>query len=404
MKKFLLMLILVGVAGWLVYTRWWKPAHQPPPVIPPPVVTPTEEPPQITTPGTQLFDQGEYKDAARKLEKEINNCPVTEIPRLLYYLARAYEKLENQDRALATWQRLLREQPASIYCGEAYYKIGHAQSDYEKRLHYLQQAVEKHPESSGGQLAAIDLGEYYLQTARPEVEKQTKARAVFSIALQGNLPDNKKQAVKQKLTDINKNLVFSPAPTPDSIIYKVIPGDTIWSISNRHKVPPGSDKPGQEYLGQIRRINNFKTSNIRADDELKIITGKFHIEIDKSDFTLTLYLDNNFVKEYPVAVGDPKNPTRTGTFHLTNKVVNPPWYRRDESTGASEVIPFGDPRHIIGTRWMGFKEYERLGIHGTAHPESIGKAITKGCVRMHNTDIEELFDLVADGTEVVIKE
>jgi lipoprotein-anchoring transpeptidase ErfK/SrfK len=151
----------------------------------------------------------------------------------------------------------------------------------------------------------------------------------------------------------------------------------------------------------------MKTSNIRAGDTFKIITGKFSVEVNKFNFTLTLYLNNEFVKEYPVAVGEPKeSPTPEGTFHIlgSSKNVNPPWHRYDKTTGKTTIIPFGDPAHSIGTRWMGFKDNEKVGIHGTNDPNSIGKAVTNGCVRMHNADVEELFDFIHGGTEVNIHE
>jgi lipoprotein-anchoring transpeptidase ErfK/SrfK len=40
------------------------------------------------------------------------------------------------------------------------------------------------------------------------------------------------------------------------------------------------------------------------------------------------------------------------------------------------------------------------GIHGTNAPESIGHSASHGCIRMRNTDVEELFDLVDVGIPV----
>ena len=42
------------------------------------------------------------------------------------------------------------------------------------------------------------------------------------------------------------------------------------------------------------------------------------------------------------------------------------------------------------------------GIHGTTDPVSIGTQATQGCVRMLNNEVEELFDILPEGTEVVI--
>ena len=43
-------------------------------------------------------------------------------------------------------------------------------------------------------------------------------------------------------------------------------------------------------------------------------------------------------------------------------------------------------------------------IHGTAEEEAIGRPVSHGCIRMKNKDIEELFDLVSNGTPVHVKE
>ena len=42
-------------------------------------------------------------------------------------------------------------------------------------------------------------------------------------------------------------------------------------------------------------------------------------------------------------------------------------------------------------------------IHGTRHENKIGMAASHGCVRMRNADVIELFDLVDEGTPVVIE-
>lgn len=43
-------------------------------------------------------------------------------------------------------------------------------------------------------------------------------------------------------------------------------------------------------------------------------------------------------------------------------------------------------------------------IHGTKHEDKIGTPASRGCVRMRNLDIVELFDLVQEGTPVIIEQ
>jgi lipoprotein-anchoring transpeptidase ErfK/SrfK len=42
-------------------------------------------------------------------------------------------------------------------------------------------------------------------------------------------------------------------------------------------------------------------------------------------------------------------------------------------------------------------------IHGTRHEDKIGTAASHGCVRMRNADVIELFEMVDEGTPVVIE-
>ena len=77
------------------------------------------------------------------------------------------------------------------------------------------------------------------------------------------------------------------------------------------------------------------------------------------------------------------------------------WWRPGE-----QPIPAGDPRNILGARWLGFRETQDLagfGIHGTEDPSSLGKESSAGCIRLRNEDIEVLFDFAPYGTEVVVR-
>jgi lipoprotein-anchoring transpeptidase ErfK/SrfK len=144
----------------------------------------------------------------------------------------------------------------------------------------------------------------------------------------------------------------------------------------------------------ISKANGLKDANIRIGRRLKITRVKFSISVDKSQNILTLKADENVFKTYRVSTGT-NFSTPTGSFKITTKIIDPPWYIK----GA--VIPAGSPQNILGSRWLGITE-PRYGIHGTTEPQSIGKQVTAGCVRMVNSDVEELYDIVPVGTEVVI--
>lgn len=187
------------------------------------------------------------------------------------------------------------------------------------------------------------------------------------------------------LDDLNIKILFSDIPTRDSQVYMVEKGDNLTKIAKKFGTTPDL----------IAKSNNLKNSSIQIGRKLKVNIAKFSIVVDKSQNILTLKSGQDIVKTYHVSTG--KNScTPVGTFKVVNKIIDPPWYK---SPGV--VIPAGDPKNVLGSRWLGISK-PTYGIHGTTQPESIGQAVTEGCVRMRNAEVEELYVLVPEGTEVVI--
>lgn len=97
----------------------------------------------------------------------------------------------------------------------------------------------------------------------------------------------------------------------------------------------------------------------------------------------------------------PKRPihiTPYGIFKITNKLVNPVF-----KSGERTVQPFfRDQENILGSRWIGLSN-SPYGIHGTNSPQMIGTYSTRGCVRMFNDDIDDVFGLVRVGADVLIQ-
>jgi lipoprotein-anchoring transpeptidase ErfK/SrfK len=116
--------------------------------------------------------------------------------------------------------------------------------------------------------------------------------------------------------------------------------------------------------------------------------------VDKSQNVLLLKAKEEIFKTYTVSTGK-NNCTPVGNFKITNKLINPTWFK----SGA--VIPSGSPENVLGTRWLGF-DLPGYGIHGTNEPQNLGKQVTEGCVRLQNCEIEELYTIVPTGTEVSI--
>lgn len=120
-------------------------------------------------------------------------------------------------------------------------------------------------------------------------------------------------------------------------------------------------------------------------EEKTEIRHKYNILIDISEFNLYL-IDKNttkVVKSYPIAGGKVSTPSPYGTWEIVSKAEN--W-------GTS-----------FGTRWMKLNvPWGTYGIHGTNRPSTIKNPYSHGCIRMFNSDINELYEFVDCGTEVVI--
>lgn len=118
-------------------------------------------------------------------------------------------------------------------------------------------------------------------------------------------------------------------------------------------------------------------------DDLRRVEAGTRLEIFRSGRRLYYYSGNQVMKVYPIAVGKHSTPTPLGIYKVVNKVMN--------------------PGGVLGTRWMGLNiPGGNYGIHGNNNPSSIGKFISNGCIRMYNSDVEELFPRINIGTPVII--
>jgi len=189
---------------------------------------------------------------------------------------------------------------------------------------------------------------------------------------------------QKKIEDMNIKLLFSSTITPKSVLYEIKPGDTLTKIAKEFKTT----------ADLIKKSNRLSDDKILPGRKIKVWNASFSILVDKSQNTLILKTDEEIIKTYIVSTGK-NNSTPIGNFKITSKLLNPTWFK------AGTVVPAGSPENILGTRWLGLN-LPGYGIHGTSEPQSLGKQVTQGCIRMANSDIEELYTIIPAGTEVTI--
>jgi len=249
----------------------------------------------------------------------------------------------------------------------------------EEAIKELERIVAEYPDSRKAGEALISLAALYEKEGKLSEERDAYKKAYETY------PDAAiVKVAKPKIEELGMKILFSPLVDSYSREYTVQAGDSLAKIARVFGTT----------IELIKRSNNLASDNIRQGRRLKVVTAKFSVVVDKSQNILLLKQNDDVIKTYEVATGA-NNCTPVGTFKITIKLVDPVWYK----TGAT--VPPGSPENILGTRWMGLSE-EGYGIHGTTDPSSLGKQATSGCVRMLNSDVEELYSILPEGTEVTI--
>jgi lipoprotein-anchoring transpeptidase ErfK/SrfK len=178
---------------------------------------------------------------------------------------------------------------------------------------------------------------------------------------------------------------------PDMVDYVAGEGDTLASIAKRFGTTVEQVRLGSRRTGEL----------IRPGDRLKVLREMPRITVHKRSFRLRLHVADGVVREYPVCVGR-GDLTPAGEYRIVDKVKRPDWWHDGKR------YRFGDPRNVLGTRWMTLirdgRPREGYGIHGTTMPETVPGDGSSGCVRMLNRDVEELFAWAPRGTRVVIED
>lgn len=128
----------------------------------------------------------------------------------------------------------------------------------------------------------------------------------------------------------------------------------------------------------------------------KPVSQEKRIGINIASRILTVYEGNTKIAMYPVGVGTVETPTPVGTYAVQNKEINPTWVDPGDT---SIQIPSG-PDNPLGYRWIGFNG--TYGIHGTNRPDTVGGYVSNGCVRMRESDVEQVYNLVTVGTPVTV--
>lgn len=243
--------------------------------------------------------------------------------------------------------------------------------------------------------------------AKQEAGELIAARKLLYDALaSGKLPGDQIDRAKQQITAINETVVFSSkkfSNDPFATTYTVKSGDRLSKIATRFDIT----------VDLIKRINNITDERkLQAGKTLKIIQGPFTAVVNRSTFTIDLYIGppgesgSMFVRSYRVALGkDNGTPPGGWMVEAGKKQKNPKFW----GAGGLPMMEADDPQNPLGEYWIGLTgtdgdavDKQGYGIHGTIDPDSIGKQASMGCIRLINEEAAVVFELLCEGKSMVV--
>ena len=129
------------------------------------------------------------------------------------------------------------------------------------------------------------------------------------------------------------------------------------------------------------------------------------IIVDTAERYLYLVQPNDLAIRYGIGVGR-LGFQWSGVERVSRKEEWPDWTPPPEMVGRQPYLPrfmAGGPGNPLGARalYLGHTEFR---IHGTNQPETIGHAVSSGCIRLDDADVIDLYNRVQVGAKVVVRQ
>ena len=152
------------------------------------------------------------------------------------------------------------------------------------------------------------------------------------------------------------------------------------------------------WLGVVSTaLPNGRLGWIRGDRD-GVAAGRvgYSLHADVSARSLELRRRGRRVARFSVAVGRPGSSTPNGRFAVTDKLSG----RRFGSYYGCCILALSGKQPNLPAGWRGGN---RLAIHGTNAPGSLGQASSAGCLRASDSDLAVLMRRVPLGTPVFVR-
>lgn len=168
----------------------------------------------------------------------------------------------------------------------------------------------------------------------------------------------------------------NPTPTNGPLVFLTTTNQAEWHEVLLPVRPNGS-------LGWVR------------DSDVSLAAHNYRIKAELSDFRLRVFEFGETIFDTVAGVASNNSPTPGGRYYLT------------------ELLAPTEPDTVYGSFAYGLSGFSetfetfnggpgQLGIHGTNSPESLGSAVSAGCIRLHNDDVARLVTFLPLGVPVEV--
>jgi len=163
---------------------------------------------------------------------------------------------------------------------------------------------------------------------------------------------------------------------------------SISALAPRVETPKTADAPGRLVRQMVDYVSHHTPGTVI---------------IDTGNTFLYLVLNDGHAMRYGIGVGR-KGFTWSGEHTVARKTEWPDWRPPAKMVSRQPYLPrfmAGGPGNPLGARamYLGETEYR---IHGTNKPDTIGKRVSSGCIRLTNEDVMDLYERVKVGAKVIV--
>jgi len=213
--------------------------------------------------------------------------------------------------------------------------------------------------------------------------------ALFTLSLmhkRNDLTPQRHQEILQLLNPLAAKVIYSREHLVEPA-YRVVGNESLQSIAQQFKVP-------WQLLANINGIGD--PTVVLQGTELKVLRGPFSAEVDLNQGNagrLTLYAGRLYAGQFDVTSGNDPAPT-TGKFQVIRKEPG-----RNYFVQGGQAIPAGHATNPYGSVYIDLGQFS---IHGSSQTATLG-TVNLGCISLSPKDAEDVYEILSEGSDVVIR-